>query len=250
MKKKYTYIITFLILIILLIPINNVYADSSQYFYIKEDTDFIIIDDKITGSFRIKATWYVEMTGEADINDNGSVYKIVRYKGIKGKVIASALSIKTCTVSGTPYFTPSVNPKSVGNPKAHLYNSDKYIYSEAINAGIELDYIGIRANEYESYFVRIKTENDGYKYGFILKDNVDTTILVNNNPSAFNPDNNSGDGNSGLTPPGDETKVTENNLLRGLLITAICVLAVLVVFLIFKPVKSKSPKKKDYYEDN
>lgn len=254
-NDKIKYILaTFLLLTVFLFSFINIptaYANTSTYYLIKEDTEFIIEDSNLSGikgSFTICKSWYVESTTQTDKIDGNTTYKIVKYNGVQGKVDKSKLSAKTTTLTTSPFYIP-LETKTITqkNTLPFYKQSDMFgIPHESLERNLDFLFIG-KSTVNDLYFIKCKEF-----YGFIesVNSSVEITTLPTN-PNMIDPDATNGGGD--LVPPNnnnvDETPT--NNLLKILLIVAICVLSVLVVFLIFKPTKTKKSNKSkgDYYDE-
>lgn len=252
MKKCLRLMSILIIEAIILIPLlfGYAYAEETQHYYVKSTANLEITEEGLTGSIEIKSSWYVEATTEVSADAN---YKIVRYHGVKGKIAASALSQKTCVPTGSPYYSAG----AIMGLKATTLPNQIVIYNDIINemgAGLinlseQLTFIAPAiGKDNKSFYLAMKT--DGTKL-FIAAENSVTQYSVPENVNAINPDNTTSQLPNPDADKDPNGKTPTNNLLRVLLITAVCILAVLVIFLIFKPTKGgKKRKRKDYYDDD
>lgn len=230
--------------------IPSVAAEGGNYYYIKTDATLILEGNStITGSINLPATWYVLASGKADTQTDGITYKYVEYNGILGKVDSSKLSKKTTALSTAPYFSAKIESISANDSfPITLYGDTSFGGSGigSLNIGSSIAVVAITPNnQYAISYV----QNAETKFAFIKKSQItNPEITTIENINKKDPDQ-LGGGDT-LTPPdsGNNKTAPTNNILRILLIVGVCVLAVLLVFLIFKP-SGKKAKDDDFYQD-
>ena len=258
--------LTILLLLVLLVSVcmPTAFASSDEYIEIKEDN--VVFYDRTPYNpqplFTLTKNCFVKYE-----NVVGN-YVEVEYHGIKGIVSKDDvdLSAKRSDIQNFYHNADFATPKSVaqintlpggGNFLVNATSQDKlFPIGKYTVAGFEYVYVTCTIN--------------GTEYaGAVLLESIDWNGIITpptNTPS--NPSNpttppstsgsvDTGAGNTNsdtdLTP---DTKDPENNLVRVLLIVGICVPALIIVYLIFKPVKpssnryaSENPRRRDDYED-
>lgn len=206
----------------------------------------------IKGNVQIGATYYVQASGKPDVTINDISYKNVIYNGITGLVASSALSKKSISNISSPFFKSESLLTATSNEDDILmfFNiTDEQTQCIKITNNSKLEFI---AYSEDGKFVLCKLSSDNSKVGYILKKHCTPTIIFSPNPNPINPDEENKNTNliandtSSEQPQSDKAKIT-----RIVLISVLCLFAVLVVFLIFKPVSIKQRKKSchdDFYD--
>ena len=231
---------------ILSIP-STALAETKVYYYVKEETTMIINNAENKDEISIPKTYYVLATSS---NIEEETYKTVIYNGVTGQVPATALSTKTISNISNAYYT---SPTQLLTASTHRVLLNKSIPDDPLLADglyllpkTEMQFIANARNS-KYYFVKCLEQ-----YGFVEKSESSIVggVIISENANAINPDieipvvPNPGDGTTD-----DSTIKEQPNALKIILITTVCILAVLVVFLIFKPAKKKkAPKSQDFYD--
>lgn len=254
MKKK--IIICLIALAVLLTSVSGVaFAnDNASYHYIKGKPDSgaimtISTGLNVEGTIVIPGTWYAKFIG--DSGDN----KIVEYNGIRGSVNKSALSVKTTTEpKGNPHFVYGGDITLKNTFPTPIYTNLATMQSQTIKQGATITFIA-KAHVAESsdpaILVKTTTMDESVIYGFVYEAYLNFTqpLTINENGESIDPDLATGDIINDPPLSDNDKSSPTNNVLKIILISAICILSVVVVFLIFKPSKGKK-KKGNYYEDD
>lgn len=251
MTKKLLLTATILMAIIVTSLTGYTLCESqSSYYLIKENTYLNIITSAtlpLEGRLTLTASWYVKKTAEPDVNENGTLYKVVEFNGVKGKVEASKLSVKTTTISGSAHYSTKITTQSKSGGKIFLFkDSEADIMDKSISAGEEITFLSRNYSQNLTYLIEYNSGGQNMLAFIQAVDTTNNNVIVDSNPNIIDPDA-GGSSDGGITPPINKTPdAASANVTRILLIVAICVLAVLIIFLIFKP--SKPAKKDDYYD--
>lgn len=261
--KKLT-ILLLLILLVSVFVVPTAFASDSEYLKVKNSTT-IFFSSSYEPLFLLTQNCYVKY-----LNFSGE-YIEVEYHGIKGYVNAKSIGVtindvSSKTVSGLSYYYHTAQQAKI--------SVDTFLLSKpgmgAISlANISKDTLVFPIGKYTDgtvEYVYVKygdTQTGAIKASHLEWDGIITPPSnVSTNPSNPTPPPTGGSTDTGadntnngtdLTP---DTKDPENNLVRVLLIIGICVPALIIVYLIFKPVKpssnryaSENPRRRDDFED-
>lgn len=217
---------------------NNYIASSPIDLYTSKDNTKI-------KSCQIPATYYVQVNNGADFNAD---YIPVKYQGQDFFVTKADFDSKKLTKYEKAVESPFYSPESFAIKSqqfdAHFGEPLKKVTYD-LSIVEEVTFIGFYSKDSINYYcVNLKVDPDFYptaRLVYIKVSDTSTDIVIENvpkhpnsiatpEPNDPNPDGNNND----FTPP------ATNNLTRNILIAIICGLSVLVVFLIFKPSKSKN----------
>lgn len=248
MKKLSLLLI--LVLLVSCIVLPTAYASETEYIKVK-GSDTIFYNDDINQLFVVTEGCYVKF-----LSDNGDGYTNVNYFGLTGKIETTSLDFNTKTTGDDSLFGQSKTVLT--SAKTSLFDlpgSTKFAVNlEPQKDVTPLGNITVGSDNYT--YVKV-TLSSGTYYGAIFRENIPAYEIVPPSvsvaPPTQNPDNPNGGGSTSLNP--DDTKAPENNLVRILLIIGICVPVLIIVFLIFKPVKPSSnryaseTRRRDDYED-
>lgn len=230
---------------------NNAHAETSitRYYLITQNTIMLTRESKIDGNIQLSATYYVQATSTPDIVINDVNYRNVIYNGINGLVESSALSKKTINNISNPFFK-SKN-KLTANSNTGRVQMLFEIDSASFNGiflpdDTKLEFI---AYSLKNEYVLAKLSDN--TIGFVLESYCTPKVVFTPHPNPINPDI---DGNLPDLSPGTPNDATNQNknasITRIIIIVTLCVIAVIIVFLLFKPVsgKKKSSAKDDFYD--
>ena len=254
MKKLSLLLI--LVLLVSCIVLPTAYASETEYIKI-ENNNTIFYSDNYEPLFYLTKDCYVqyqELSGE---------YVKVKYFDKQGLVKASDVN-PDVKVTGLNYYYHTTNDATTIIPTYLLskpsINGATIICS--IPQSTKVFPLGKYTDGTDTYVYVSYSDGTNTMYGAISSshltwDGIITPPSNNQNPtqtpsgSVDNP--NGGGSNPSLNP--DDTKAPENNLVRILLIIGISVPVLIIVFLIFKPVKPSSnryaseTRRRDDYED-
>lgn len=245
MRRRFVLLTTIILLLLAVIPIASFAIDEPEFHYIVEDATMTLTGD-VTGDIKIPHSWYVRY-----ISDSSQDFKNVEYSGVSGKVAKSMLSNKTTvTPTGDYYFKYSGTiTKKLSAPLVVYSNLDSSETAISISDPVSIEFIAFSATKENCFLARVGRSATEVVIGFVYTDYINATpaITVTESANSVNPDLSTGD--DVLTPPTTDTtpQSPTNDVLKIILITAVCILSVVVVFLIFKPTKS-SKKRDDYYD--
>lgn len=259
-KKVILYILVlFAISFTLFAPIisSNIAQAETQiksYYLITQNTILIptgqnINGQNLKGNIQINSTYYVEATGNPNVELDGILYRKVIYNGISGLVQSSALSKKSINNVSNPFFISSSKLTIQSNEEdlfMYFNITDSQSNCLRLTNNTKLDFIAYSA---DGKYVFVKTPDNNV--GFVLKKHCSPLIIYTPNPNPINPDMEGTLPN--LTPDGsskNETETSKATITRVILIITLCVIVVLVIFLLFKPVghKRKTSAKDDFYD--
>lgn len=228
---------------------QNIFAEEQikRYYYILQNTILITEEQNLTGNIQLTASYYVQATGKPSVVINDVAYNYVIYNGIMGRVPCAALSKKTIDNVSTPYFISSNKLTVNSNSEIWmLFNiEDDLIKCQKLANNTKLDFIAY--SEKGDYILAKLSDNT---VGFVKKDICTPTIIYSPHPNPINPDstqndqNLAPDSNTQNTKPVDKAAIT-----RIILIVTLCVVAVIVIFLLFKPTNNKHRVAKDDFYD-
>lgn len=249
MRRRFVLLTTIILLLLAVIPLASFAIDEPEYHYIVEEATMTLTGD-VNGEIKLPRSWYVRY-----ISDSSQDFKNVEYSGVSGKVAKSMLSNKTTvTPTGDYYFkyTGTITKKSSA-PLVVYSSLDSSASVTSIKDLVSIEFIAFSAAEDNCFLARVvkrvKENATEVVIGFVYSDfvNANPAITVTESANSVNPDLSTGD--DVLTPPTTDTtpQSPTNDVLKIILITAVCILSVVVVFLIFKPTKS-SKKRDDYYD--
>lgn len=260
--KKLT-ILLLLILLVSVFVVPTAFASSNEYIEITKDG--VIFYDRTPYNsqplFTLTKNCFVKYE-----NVVGN-YVEVEYHGIKGVVNKDDVDVSTKRSDvqnfyhnanfATPKNTVQLNTlPGGGNFLVNATSQDKLFPIGKYTVG-----------GYEYLYVTCTINGTPYA-GAVLLENVNWDGIitspsnVSTNPSNPTPPQTGGSTDTGADNTNDGTDLTpdtkdpENNLVRVLLIIGICVPALIIVYLIFKPVKpssnryaSENPRRRDDFED-
>lgn len=235
-----------------------VYADNKEYYLINNDNVYFNINvliDVDKGSepialFKIPNTYYADKRNVEE-PDNDKYY--VTYNGIDGWIKKSEYTNPVIKTSiSNPYYiyssslTTTMATKLTKKPRSEGLSSEFIIN---VPADTEIIYIGSQATDTEIintsplwYYVKI-----GANYGFIHSSFCSNTAIAPT-PHPNSIANNGNQDSNPVTPGTDEgagNNNAKNNLLNALLAIGIAVPSLILVMLVFKPIKNKINKNKD-----
>ncbi len=228
---------------------QNVFAEEQikRYYYIVQNTYLIPEGQEIKGNIQLNASYYVQATGNPSVVINDIAYNYVIYNGITGKVPIASLSKKTIDNVYTPYFISS--SKLTVNSDSEIwmfYNiDDESTRCLRLANNSKLDFIAY--SEKGDYILAKYTNGT---VGFVKKNLCTPTIIYSPHPNPINPDTTNSTPN--FTPDGntqDTKKMDKAAITRIILIVTLCVVAVVVIFLLFKPSGNKRKVSKDDFYD-
>lgn len=245
MRCRFILLSTIILLLLAVIPIASFAIDEPEYHYIVEEATMTLTGD-VSGEIKLPRSWYVRY-----ISDSSQDFKNVEYSGVSGKVAKSMLSNKTTvTPTGDYYFKYSGTITKKSSAPLVVYSSlDSSASVTSIKDPVSIEFIAFSAAEDNCFLARVGKSATEVVIGFVYSDfvNANPAITVTESADSVNPDLSTG--GDVLTPPTTDTNPQSptNDVLKIILITAVCILSVVVVFLIFKPTKS-SKKRDDYYD--
>lgn len=245
MRRRFILLSTIILLLLAVIPIASFAIDEPEYHYIVEEATMTLTGD-VSGEIKLPRSWYVRY-----ISDSSQDFKNVEYSGVSGKVAKSMLSNKTTvTPTGDYYFKYSGTITKKSSAPLVVYSSlDSSASVTSIKDPVSIEFIAFSAAEDNCFLARVGKSATEVVIGFVYSDfvNANPAITVTESADSVNPDLSTG--GDVLTPPTTDTNPQSptNDILKIILITAVCILSVVVVFLIFKPTKS-SKKRDDYYD--
>lgn len=245
MRRRFILLSTIILLLLAVIPIASFAIDEPEYHYIVEEATMTLTGD-VSGEIKLPRSWYVRY-----ISDSSQDFKNVEYSGVSGKVAKSMLSNKTTvTPTGDYYFKYSGTITKKSSAPLVVYSSlDSSASVTSIKDPVSIEFIAFSAAEDNCFLARVGKSATEVVIGFVYSDfvNANPAITVTESADSVNPDLSTG--GDVLTPPTTDTNPQSptNDVLKIILITAVCILSVVVVFLIFKPTKS-SKKRDDYYD--
>lgn len=245
MRRRFVLLSTIILLLLAVIPLASFAIDEPEFHYVVEDATMTLTGD-VSGEIKLPRSWYVRY-----ISDSSQDFKNVEYSGVSGKVAKSMLSNKTTvTPTGDYYFkyTGTITKKSSA-PLVVYSSLDSSAAVTSIKDPVSIEFIAFSAAEDNCFLARVGKSATEVVIGFVYSDfvNANPAITVTESADSVNPDLSTG--GDVLTPPTTDTNPQSptNDVLKIILITAVCILSVVVVFLIFKPTKS-SKKRDDYYD--
>lgn len=245
MRRRFVLLTTIILLLLAVIPIASFAIDEPEFHYVVEDATMTLTGD-VSGEIKLPRSWYVRY-----ISDSSQDFKNVEYSGVSGKVAKSMLSNKTTvTPTGDYYFTYTGTITKKSSAPLVVYSSlDSSASVTSIKDPVSIEFIAFSAAEDNCFLARVGKSATEVVIGFVYSDfvNANPAITVTESADSVNPDLSTG--GDVLTPPTTDTtpQSPTNDVLKIILITAVCILSVVVVFLIFKPTKS-SKKRDDYYD--
>lgn len=245
MRRRFVLLSTIILLLLAVIPLASFAIDEPEYHYIVEEATMTLTGD-VSGEIKLPRSWYVKY-----ISDSSQDFKSVEYNGVSGKVAKSMLSNKTTvTPTGDYYFTYTGTITKKSSAPLVVYSSlDSSASVTSIKDPVSIEFIAFSAAEDNCFLARVGKSATEVVIGFVYSDfvNANPAITVTESADSVNPDLSTG--GDVLTPPTTDTNPQSptNDVLKIILITAVCILSVVVVFLIFKPTKS-SKKRDDYYD--
>lgn len=246
MRRRFVLLSTIILLLLAVIPIASFAIDDPEYHYIVEEATMTLTGD-VSGEIKLPRSWYVKYISDPSSQD----FKNVEYNGVSGKVAKSMLSNKTTvTPTGDYYFKYSGTITKKSSAPLVVYSSlDSSASVTSIKDPVSIEFIAFSAAEDNCFLARVGKSATEVVIGFVYLDfvNANPAITVTESADSVNPDLSTG--GDVLTPPTTDTNPQSptNDVLKIILITAVCILSVVVVFLIFKPTKS-SKKRDDYYD--
>ena len=230
--------------------IKTCYAEGEEYYLVKSATTMDIISDSISGTVSIPEKYYVKHIGSELIEKNGKTLRVIEYNGIKGAIDITLLSTKTISGVSSPYYNHGVNLCIlIPDTETYLYHYivDDEEHRKPLDSNILLTFIANSNNSSEYAYVRTHEENP--RYGFVEIAKYSNIIVIEANTNAIDPDHVEIVPDEKPSPDKNPIPIPDNaNMVRIVLITLLCMLAVLVVFLIYKPTNKKKPSKDDFYE--
>lgn len=247
MRCRILLLTTIILLLLSIIPIAAFAIDEPEYHYIVEDASMTLTSGDVSGEIILPHSWYVKYINDSSSQD----FKTVEYNGITGKVAKSMLSKKTTvTPTGDYYFTYTGTLTKKSSAPLVVYSSlEPSAPVTSIKDPVSIEFIAFSASEENCFLARVGKSQSDKIVGFVYTDFVtaNPAITVTESADSVNPDLSTG--GDVLTPPTTDTNPQSptNDVLKIILITAVCILSVVVVFLIFKPTKS-SKKRDDYYD--
>lgn len=245
MRRRFVLLSTIILLLLAVIPLASFAIDEPEYHYIVEEATMTLTGD-VSGEIKLPRSWYVKY-----ISDSSQDFKSVEYNGVSGKVAKSMLSNKTTvTPTGDYYFTYTGTITKKSSAPLVVYSSlDSSASVTSIKDPVSIEFIAFSVAEDNCFLARVGKSATEVVIGFVYSDfvNANPAITVTESADSVNPDLSTG--GDVLTPPTTDTNPQSptNDVLKIILITAVCILSVVVVFLIFKPTKS-SKKRDDYYD--
>lgn len=260
--KKFIILTTFIALVFSLcagVCFANV---NDTYYYVKGDPVIgatMELTDGSGGKIIVPGTWYVKF-----ISDHSSdpSKRIVEYNGIRGAISKSALSTKpTNEPKGDFYFNfnGTVNAVSRLAPPVMIYDNLTAFASNKVKNNAEVTFLAYavfdtgEVVDNSSYvYVRTTTDKDTVVTGFMAKSDLvsSQSIIVTASANSQDPDLDTGDDLIPPTNPDNKNVPESGKVLKIILISAVCILSVVVVFLIFKPTKPHKSKRDDYYDND
>lgn len=260
--KKY-FILTILLMIVLSLCAGASFAaENDVYYYVKGDpTNGATLElmDGSGGKIIIPGTWYVKFISD---HSSDSSKRIVEYNGVRGAISKSAISNKsTSEPKGDFYFNfnGSINSANRLAPPVMIYENLSAFPSNKVKNNAPVTFLAYAvfntgdSIDTSSYvYVRTTTDQDTVITGFMAKSDLisNQAIIVTASANSQDPDLDTGDD---LIPPANPDKKEtpeSSNVLKIILISAVCILSVVVVFLIFKPTKVGKRKHDDYYDND
>lgn len=245
MRRRFILLTTMILLLLSVIPIAAFAIDEPEYHYIIEDATMTLTGD-VTGEIILPHSWYAKYLSDPSSQD----FKTVEYNGVSGRVAKSMLSKKTTvTPVGDYYFTYIGTITKKSSAPLVIYSNLETLASVSIKEPLSIEFIAFSSTEDNCFLARVAKSQSEKIIGFIYTDSItaNPAITVTESAESVNPDLSTGD--DALTPPTTDVKPQSptNDVLKIILITAVCILSVVVVFLIFKPTKN-SKKRDDYYD--
>ena len=260
MKKLFLLIIIVLLITACIVP--TAFASSDEYVIVENDNT-VFYSTYYDPLFYVPQNCYVKLLGETNN------YLSVEYHGVKGYISKNAVNLDNKTSAGTQFYHTALDATVSSNDTLILSKPTVIgsITVDSLQQNTPLFPIGKYNDGTRDYvYVSYTPQNGSTVYGAVLAGNLiwdgvmtaptnNTSTPTNpSTPPAETPDTEgTGSENPDLTP---ETKDPENNLVRILLIIGICVPALIIVYLIFKPVKpssnryaSDNPRRKEDFED-
>ena len=253
MKKLSLLLI--LVLLVSCIVLPTAYASETEYIKI-ENNNTIFYSDNYEPLFYLTKDCYVayqELSGE---------YVKVKYFDKQGLVKASDVN-PDVKVTGLNYYYHNANDATT-IVSTYLFSKPSITGATVICSipqSTKVFPLGKYTDGTDTYVYVSYSDGTNTMYGAISSSHLTWDGIItppsNNQTPTQTPsgsiDNPNGGGNPSLNP--DDTKTPENNLVRILLIIGICVPVLIIVFLIFKPVKPSSnryaseTRRRDDYED-
>lgn len=266
MRTTYLHIVTntiiiFLILSILSLSLSLVsntpiigtcLAEGEEYYLVKTATTIDIISDDLHGKVSIPEKYYVRHIGNELIEKEGRTLRVIEYNGIKGAIDITLLSTKTISNISNPYYNHGRELLLlVPDTDTYLYHYivDDEERRKPLDPNISLSFIA-NSNSAGDY-IYVRTIEDSPRYGFVKTSKYSDIIVIDANSNAIDPDHTPIIPDEKPNTDNDSIIIPDNaNMVRIVLITLLCMLAVLVVFLIYKPTNKKKPSRDDFYEVN
>ncbi len=249
MKKAIILLIC--ILTVFLVAPSAVAETSDTYYKITDDTTVFKYDSTYTpiDLFTLKSGCYVKL-----IEEKGSYYR-VEYFGATGLIDKAKITDTTSYSNLSQYYHNqiliNITQDAVTNQRNYLTRTPMDSLGDTIlEASDSLTLIGtIDLNQVTYLYVSV-VKDGTVKFGSIQASytNWDNTSAPITPPAtATTPTPEPAPGGVTVTPSTDGTGGEEptNNLVRVILIIGICIPAFLIVYLIFKPVKSTKERYSD-----
>lgn len=222
-------------------------GEIKRYYFITQNTILIPQGQNIIGNIQLNSTYYVQETGKPDVTINDIPYKYVVYNNITGLVQSSALSKKVIGNVSNPFFI-SKNKLTIQTTEEYVlmfFNiNDDETNCKKLQNNTKLDFLAYSEN---GKYILAKLL-DGTT-GYVSKNYCTPTIVYTPHPNPINPDTelslpDLSTDNKDTTP----TKDNKATITRIILIVTLCVVMVVVIFLLFKPIGRKQSTKDDFYD--
>lgn len=251
--KKFSLLLV-LVLIVTACFIPTAFASSDQYAKVIGDNALFFSDEQ-NPLFVVTKDCYVKYIG-----DYNSTRVEVEYFGVRGYVQKADLDLANLkTGDDTYYGTPDSNATTT--TITALFSSPNGNRLSDIPSGTIVKPIGKYNNGTIEYVYVIYQSNGtqrGVTYSLNVTWNGTVTPPITDTPTTSPGGENTGNNGANTGNNGSNLTVQdpENNLVRILLIIGICIPALIIVYLIFKPVRpssnryaSDNPRRRDDYED-
>ena len=251
MKKVSLVLILVLVVAFSICPMA--FASGEEYVLVTGSNTIFFSDEGSTPLFKVTEDCYVKF------DHISGDYAYVEYFGEHGFVHKNDLDLQNPKNGDESYFGSklSVDVTAI----MPLYFSPSNTQQKAsIPKSSKVQPLGTYTNDSIEYaYVKYETSDNGIQYGAVYLDNLNWNGVITPPQStqpggSTTPDINQG--GTGSSTPELTPQEPENNLVRILLIVGICVPALIIVYLIFKPVKptsnryaSDNPRRRDDYED-
>lgn len=250
MKKVSLVLILVLVVAFSICPMA--FASGEEYAKIDKD-GVVFYDNDLTPLFLVTKDCYVKHLS----TDNTTGYSVVSYAGKTGKIKTTDLG--SMTTGTDELFGTLSDATTTARINVFPAPNSTTTYPSSLVKGTIVTPLGTYTVGQDVYvYVRIP-QADAPLYGAVYLDNLNwngviTPPQITQSGGSTTPDIN--EGGTGSSTPELTPQEPENNLVRILLIVGICVPALIIVYLIFKPVKptsnryaSDNPRRRDDYED-